>query len=94
MTDTEKLKRLEAFGNYLSEGSPIWDIDECREVFTWALQKLTEVVRDEPHKVSEVICVKCGKRWIAVRPEVTLLKQLECENCGCGYVIETGEIME
>ena len=49
---------------------------------------------DMPHKVSEVICVKCGKRWISVRPEVTLLKQLECENCGCGYVIETGEIME
>lgn len=44
-----------------------------------------------PHKVSEVICVKCGERWIAVRPEGTLLKELECTNCGCGYVIETGE---
>ena len=44
-----------------------------------------------PHKVSEVICVKCGYRWISVRPECTLLKDLECPNCGQGYVIETGE---
>lgn len=47
-----------------------------------------------PHKVSEVICVKCGKRWICVRPDTTLLKDLECERCGRGYVIETGERME
>lgn len=45
----------------------------------------------QSHKVSEVICVKCGKRWIAVRPETTMLKELECPNCGAGYVIETGE---
>lgn len=47
-----------------------------------------------PHKVSEVICVKCGKRWICVRPVGTLLKWIECENCGSGYVIETGENLE
>lgn len=47
-----------------------------------------------PHKVSEVICVKCGKRWIAVRPEKTLLKSLVCENCGPGFVIETWEEMD
>ena len=47
-----------------------------------------------PHKVSEVICVKCGSRWLSVRPTETLLKQLECENCGQGFVIETGEIIE
>ncbi len=47
-----------------------------------------------PHKVSEVICVGCGKRWIAVRPMTTLLKELECPQCGKqGYVIETGEII-
>ena len=45
----------------------------------------------QSHKVSEVICVKCGKRWIAVRPKTTMLKELECSNCGVGYVIETGE---
>ena len=41
--------------------------------------------------VSEVICIKCFKRWIAVRPEATKLRDLECENCGAGYVIESGE---
>ena len=45
-----------------------------------------------PHKVSEVICVKCGHRWIAVRPEYTKLRELECPNCHLqGYAIETGE---
>jgi len=46
------------------------------------------------HKVSEVICIKCAKRWIAVRPYSTLLKELECAHCGKGYCIETGEIIE
>lgn len=57
-----------------------------------AKYKIIDIARNEPHKVSEVICVKCGKRWIAVRPETTLLKRLECPQCGNeGFVIETGE---
>ncbi len=47
-----------------------------------------------PHKVSEVICVRCGKRWISVRPAGTLLKEIECPECGEGFVIETGEELE
>jgi len=47
-----------------------------------------------PHKVSEVICVKCHVRWIAVRPTETKLKDLECPMCGKGYCIETGEIID
>ena len=44
------------------------------------------------HKVSEVICVKCGKRWLAVRPSDTRLKDIECPQCHRhGFVIETGE---
>ena len=47
-----------------------------------------------PHKVSEVMCVNCKHRWIAVRPTNTLLKNLECPQCGLqGYVIETGEVI-
>lgn len=46
-----------------------------------------------PHTTSKVICLKCYKRWIAVRPSSTLLEKLECPNCGAGYVIETGEII-
>ena len=47
-----------------------------------------------PHKVSEVICVRCGHRWISVRPSMTQLKDLECPNCGPGFVIETGQELE
>jgi len=47
-----------------------------------------------PHKYSEVICVKCCHRWIAVRPVGTLLKHLECATCGPGFAVETGEVME
>lgn len=47
-----------------------------------------------PHKVSEVICIDCKYRWIAVRPVTTLLKDLECPQCGLqGCVIETGEVI-
>ena len=58
------------------------------------MRKITNIESRKPHTVSEVICVKCGKRWISVRPEGTLLKDIVCENCGAGYVIETGEVME
>lgn len=46
------------------------------------------------HVTSEVICINCKYRWIAVRPEITKLKKLECPNCGeQGFVIETGEVI-
>jgi DNA-directed RNA polymerase subunit RPC12/RpoP len=57
-------------------------------------EKVADIDARKPHSVSEVICVKCGKRWISVRPERTLLKHLRCENCGKGYVIETGQVLE
>ena len=53
--------------------------------------KVIEFEQNLSHKVSEVICLKCLNRWIAARPEDTLLKQLECSLCGKGFVIETGE---
>lgn len=44
------------------------------------------------HKVSEVICLNCYRRWKAARPVETRLDQLECPSCRCrGYTIETGE---
>ena len=56
------------------------------------MEKIADINKNIPHKVSEVICVKCNYRWIAVRPEKTLLKEIECPNCKTtGYVIETGE---
>lgn len=47
-----------------------------------------------PHKVSIVICLKCYNRWIATRPVGVTLNQLECDPCGPGFVIETGEHLE
>lgn len=48
-----------------------------------------------PHLVHEAICLKCLYRFIVCYPEKTLLKELECGNCGeVGYVIATGQIME
>lgn len=56
--------------------------------------KIIPIEANLPHKVSEVICVRCGRRWIAVRPADLLLKQLECPNGHIGFVIETGEEIE
>ena len=56
--------------------------------------EIVDINENIPNKVSEVICVKCTFRWLAVRPTNTLLKDLECPQCGLqGYVIETGEII-
>lgn len=53
--------------------------------------KVIDINENQPHAVSEVICVRCCRRWISVRPEETLLKNIECPNCGEGAVIETGQ---
>ena len=55
---------------------------------------IIDICENSPHRVAELICVRCGKRWIGVWPEKTLLKELECENCGPGFVIKTGQDME
>lgn len=58
------------------------------------MTKTINIEENLPHKVSEVICVNCKCRWIAVRPTGTPLKDLECPQCGQqGFVIETGEII-
>jgi hypothetical protein len=57
--------------------------------------RITDIEEGLPHRVSEVICVKCGHRYICVRPEETLLKKMECGGCGLiGYMIETGQILK
>jgi len=57
-------------------------------------EKVIDIDKYRPHEVSEVICVRCCKRWISVRPKETLLKDIECPNCGKGAVIETGQPLE
>ena len=54
--------------------------------------KILDFTEYKPHKVSEVVCLKCLKRWIAVRPFETKLIALQCPGCKMqGYAIETGE---
>ncbi len=56
-----------------------------------------EIVSNEeylPHEVSEVICLKCLHRWIAVYPSQTLLKELECQCGEIGFVIKIGQPIE
>ena len=56
--------------------------------------KIYKIDKNVWHKTSIVICLKCFKRWVAVRPMGTKLINLECKNCGQGFVIETGEEIE
>ena len=56
------------------------------------MSKMVNIEKNMIHKISETICIKCGHRQIDVRPEGTMLKDLECPGCGLiGYIIETGE---
>ena len=58
------------------------------------MSEIHHIEENLPHKVSEVICLSCLFRWIAVRPCVCKLKDIECPLCNQqGYVIETGEII-
>ena len=58
------------------------------------MDNVIDINKNTPHIVSEVICIQCCKRWISVRPEETLLKDIECLDCGQGAVIETGQLLE
>lgn len=59
------------------------------------MAKIHNIEENMPHNVSEVICINCKHRWIAVRPSMTFLKVLQCPNCKkSGYVIETGEAID
>lgn len=55
--------------------------------------KVIEIERDIPHEVSEVICLSCLLRWIAVYPENVALKDLKCKCGKVGYVIKTGQTL-
>jgi Zn finger protein HypA/HybF involved in hydrogenase expression len=56
---------------------------------------IIDLTEHRPHSVSEIMCVKCYKRYIGVVPAGTLLKDLECPQCHeAGYAIRTGEIIK
>lgn len=54
--------------------------------------KIVEFEKKLPHIVSELMCWHCGKRWISVRPQYTVLADCECPGCGqVGGIINTGQ---
>lgn len=58
------------------------------------MNNITNIEDRKQHTVSEVICIKCGNRWIACRPTVALLKDMQCPCGEKGWVIETGQYIE
>lgn len=57
------------------------------------IEKAQKTLENQPvWKHSEVICVVCTDRWVAVRPYDLLLKEIKCKLCNReGTVIETGQ---
>jgi len=46
------------------------------------------------YTVAELICLMCLKRFVNVRPDGLLLKDMECPGCHkTGFLIETGEYL-
>ena len=48
---------------------------------------------DEPHEVSELICIACRRRWIGVYPLTLHLQDIECKCGQIGFVIKTGQTL-
>lgn len=46
------------------------------------------------YAVSELVCLKCLRRWIAVYPRDLPLCQIECKCGEVGYVIHTGQELD
>jgi len=57
------------------------------------MKKTTNIERDIPHEIAELICLNCHDRWIGVYPQEVQLKTIQCK-CGCtGLVIKTGQTL-
>ena len=51
--------------------------------------------RDEPHLTGQLICIKCGYRYIGTWNVKNAMKDLYCPVCNeKGYIIGTGQILE
>lgn len=57
-------------------------------------ESIYNIEKNMPHLVCEVMCWKCGHRWIAAFPGQTLLKELECPECHeQGFAFGTGQVL-
>ena len=63
--------------------------------FRKTYEKVIQIEANLPHEVSEVMCWGCGKRWLAVYPKQTQMKDLECPWCGnTGGAFKTGQTLD
>lgn len=58
------------------------------------MDKIHNIEENQPHIISNVICSKCKKEWVAARPTETRVNELECSVCGQGYTKETGKKLD
>ena len=74
----------------LSEGFDLFQKKKSKKKKRFK-NNITEFESNLEHEVSELICLKCFKRYIGVYPVSTFLKDLQC-SCGeTGYIIKTGQ---
>lgn len=56
---------------------------------------IVDISEKQEHIVAELICIRCCKRWISVRPATLLLSKMECPYCKAyGGVIMTGQELD
>jgi hypothetical protein len=56
--------------------------------------EIINIEKNLPHSVSEVICLKCLERWIAVYPSDLWLNKFHCKNGHIGFVIKTSQDLD
>lgn len=54
------------------------------------MAEVIDIEANLPHRVQEVICVECKRRWIACAQAKVRLKDYECPNGHTGFVVATG----
>ena len=54
---------------------------------------MTYIENETEYEVSELLCLKCLKRWIATYPSELPLKDIVCQCGEAGYVIKTGQTL-
>ncbi len=52
---------------------------------------IVDIEVNSPHIVHEVVCLKCLHRYVAVAPQKLPLRLYDCETCGPGFIISTGQ---
>lgn len=57
-------------------GTKIWSDEYCKIIRKEGNGNPVYIDDYRPNTISEVVCLKCLGRWIAIRPKGTLLKTL------------------